>query len=124
MSWPYPNMDTGNIPIGVQDTSHVAAEVLAEQTGDDIFNPPTPAEVVKIRTRLDVIQRECSRLFAELYPMAKRPGGGMSVQPEYERRADIQAQIDVLEEEERGLKGYLYLVYEGTDGDSGLAPAW
>jgi len=113
MPWEYEGKDTANIPIGEQDTSHVAGEVLAEQQGEDIFKPPTPAEVVKLRKRLDDLRQECSELYADLYPMTK-PGLPMN-RPKYQVEQEIRDKLRELEKEQSSIQGYLSLVYDGFD---------
>lgn len=115
MSWPHKE-SAGIVPVGKQDTSHVAAEVLKEQKGDDIFKPAPPAEVEAKIKRLNVIRSELSKLWASLYPKqdsnyAWNPFDG----PDYEREEAIRDKMKVLEEEEAGIRAYLCEVYEGMD---------
>lgn len=116
MSWYGYNQDTANIPIGEQDTSHVAGEVTAEQQGEDIFNTPWPAEIVKLTDRLDVIRDELGKLQAKMYPMSKTGMYDPSIQkPKYREAEELQDQMDELTKEENGIQGYLAMVYEGFE---------
>lgn len=116
MPWEYDGRSAGIIPTGKQDTSHVAAEVLKEQKGDDIFNPAPPAEMEAKIKRLNEIRSELAKLWTDLYPKqdsnyAWNPFDG----PDYEKERVIRDKMCVLEEEERSIQAYLREVYEGMD---------
>ena len=111
----------GVVTVGKQDTEHVAAEALTPQTGDAIWKPYEPAEVDKIRSRLDEIRGEIGQLYADLYP--PHDDSHVYKQPEYKRQAEIRPRIDDLETEERGLQAYLREVYPAMhDGLMAGAP--
>ena len=103
------------LPIGKQDTSHVAEEVLREQVSGDEFKLPEPAEMVRLRGRLDEIRDECSELYSELYPMYK-PSGPPPKQPRYKRQDELRERIAELEREESGIMQYLRQVYDAMQG--------
>lgn len=109
--WPHPS-GAANLYVGEQDTSHVAAEVLAEQEGNDIFNPPVPAEVKKLRDELDTCRREVSELWAKLYG---KPSDPLRIPP-YEEKERLMKEIDAKEEVEAQLTQYLNRIYEAVDG--------
>lgn len=117
MPYLYDNRNPGVIPVGKQDTSHVAEEVLKEQQHGDEFNPPEPAEIQKLRDRLEEIRGEIGELYREMYPPMKvyDPSKG----PDYKRMADLKQRMTALEKEEGGIQSYLRQVYEAFDGASG-----
>ena len=97
---------------GGQDTSRVAAEVLRDQVGDDIWEAYQSSDIDFFQTRIDELRQKSSELWAECYPPYRE--GVVPKTPPYRRLAELKAQIEKVDTEISQLQAFLREILDAT----------